>query len=174
METIQQFIAEYSLKLEAIPIHNNPNMSDMPAKSRHFWCTITGAGGGVMAVPFSVGPGVVESWARKQTAFKRAARGLNPKTVSYQGEVEHIAPKYRPELEDILSCLASDASLVHNARYYEEWASESGYDEDSRKGEATYKVCQKQAAELEDMLGHDAFEKLLYETERRRNWAWPL
>lgn len=72
-----------------------------------------------------------------------------------------------PTAADVLDCLASDASGVENAGTFEEWASEYGYDEDSRKAERTYKICQKQAAQLRLFLNSDeAYQELLWETER--------
>lgn len=57
-----------------------------------------------------------------------------------------------PKLIDVLYCLVSDASVRHSA-FYEEWASDYGYDVDSRKGEETYKLCQKQTMDFLRVLG---------------------
>jgi len=57
-----------------------------------------------------------------------------------------------PDLLDVLYCLVMDASVRHTATY-EEWASNYGYDEDSRKGEAIYRACQKQTTDLLRVLG---------------------
>lgn len=57
-----------------------------------------------------------------------------------------------PGLMDVLYCLVSDAS-VRNYSTYEEWGPEYGYDEDSRKGEATYRACQKQTTDFLRVLG---------------------
>lgn len=70
-----------------------------------------------------------------------------------------------PTVEDILDCLASDAARVENARSFEEWASECGYDPDSRKALKTYETCVKQANELKSFLGIQ-YQILLYGTER--------
>lgn len=71
-----------------------------------------------------------------------------------------------PTAEDVLDCLASDASGVENARNFEEWASEYGYDTDSRKAERTYNIVREQAKQLRGFLGSDAYELLLWHTER--------
>ncbi len=71
-----------------------------------------------------------------------------------------------PKAADILDCLASDAAGVENARDFEDWASEYGYDTDSRKAECTYHACEKSAAKLKRFLGESAYERLLWETER--------
>lgn len=57
-----------------------------------------------------------------------------------------------PDLLDVLYCLVSDASVRHVSTY-EEWASDYGYDADSRKGEETYRACQKQTTDLLRVLG---------------------
>ena len=73
---------------------------------------------------------------------------------------------HEPEAADVLNCLADDSAGVSNARSFEEWAEEYGYDTDSRKAEKTYNVCVKQAARLLSFLGEDLYNELLWETER--------
>lgn len=71
-----------------------------------------------------------------------------------------------PEVDEVLDCLASDASGAENAGSFEEWCSEYGYDTDSRKAERTYRTIEKQAAKLKALLGDAAYEQLLYHCER--------
>ena len=86
-----------------------------------------------------------------------------PMTVYFSQGSAH---KKSPTLADVLACLASDASGVDNARSFEDWASEYGYDTDSRKAEKTYNICVQQAQELKALLGQDVYDQLLYGTER--------
>ena len=86
-----------------------------------------------------------------------------PLTVYFSQGSAHKKP---PTLAEVLDCLASDASGVDNAQSFEEWASEYGYDTDSRKAEKTYNICRQQAQELKALLDRDAYDQLLYETER--------
>jgi hypothetical protein len=86
-----------------------------------------------------------------------------PLTVYFSQGSAH---KKSPTLAEVLDCLASDASGVDNARSFEDWASEYGYDLDSRKAERTYQICKKQAQDLKALLGQDAYNQLLYDTER--------
>lgn len=60
-----------------------------------------------------------------------------------------------PDLLNMLYCLVMDASVRH-ASQYEEWASDYGYDADSRKGEEIYRACQKQTTDLLRVLGGGA------------------
>lgn len=76
------------------------------------------------------------------------------------------AHKHAPTLPGVLDCLASDAAGYENARTFEEWANEYGYDPDSRKAERLYNIIREQAKELEQFLGADSYHTLLWETER--------
>jgi len=71
-----------------------------------------------------------------------------------------------PTLESVLDCLASDAAGYDNAQSLEDWASEYGYSEDSRKAEKIYRTVGEQADKLKALLGPSAYAALLYDTER--------
>lgn len=70
-----------------------------------------------------------------------------------------------PTAADVLNCCAGDSSSVENARSFEDWASDLGYDPDSRKAEKIFKICEVQAAKLKKFLGEDLYKILLWETE---------
>ena len=70
-----------------------------------------------------------------------------------------------PDAASVLNCLASDSSSVENSREFEEWASDLGYDPDSRKAEKIYNTCIKQAERLKKFLGNDLYKILLWDTE---------
>jgi hypothetical protein len=64
----------------------------------------------------------------------------------------------RPTVEEILDCCAS-----------EDWASEFGFDADSRRAEKTYNACCAQSTEFKafcDAIAEDAYQTLLYDCER--------
>ena len=71
-----------------------------------------------------------------------------------------------PKVGDVLDCLASDASSYENARDFADFCADFGCDTDSRKAEAIYRVFGRQAASLKRMLGQEAYNLLLWETER--------
>lgn len=71
-----------------------------------------------------------------------------------------------PDPGDVLDCLASDAAGIDNARGFEDWCADYGYDSDSRRAEKIYKACERQARKLENFLGSDALHTLMYDTER--------
>ena len=70
-----------------------------------------------------------------------------------------------PTIADVLECVALDAAGVENAKGFEDWAAEYGFDTDGRKAERTYKACLAQTAAFELLLGLDAMHELMFETE---------
>lgn len=83
-------------------------------------------------------------------------------TVPFFMGVGHYGKE--PEVYDVLNCLVSDAASVDNARSFEEWASELGYDPDSRKAEKIFKACERGTKKLKKFLG-EQYDIFLYETE---------
>jgi hypothetical protein len=72
----------------------------------------------------------------------------------------------QPTVADVLDSLASDAASVEEMSF-EEWASDFGYDTDSRSAEATYNACKREADDLADLLEtDDAYDTLLHNIER--------
>ncbi len=68
----------------------------------------------------------------------------------------------QPDTGEVLECLASDAAGIENARNFDDWCAEYGYDTDSRKAHRTYTICQREASKLKRFL--DAgYERLLFE-----------
>lgn len=96
--------------------------------------------------------------------IKQVGRG-NPAvmTLFFSQGSAHTKP---PTVEDVLDCIAADCSGALNARGFEDWASEYGYDPDSRKAEDTYRACQIQLRDIERLLGAKLVQELVYETER--------
>jgi hypothetical protein len=68
-------------------------------------------------------------------------------------------PIARPTAADILYCLVRDADAIDHA-IYETWASEYGYDEDSRKGEAIYRACLEIGLKLRAAIGDAGLSRL--------------
>ena len=77
------------------------------------------------------------------------------------------AHKGKPDLAGVLDNLASDAAGWENARTFEEWAGEYGYDTDSLAAEKIFNACGTLVEQLKELLGDsDAYDTLLYHTER--------
>ena len=134
--TIDEFIKKEQITVEVLSAHENPNMPDMGPGARH--------------------------WSVKFEKYGRG--GKNPVLITpfSQGS----AHKRQPTAAEVLDCLASDAAGIENARCFEDWAADYGYDMDSRKAEKTYQTCVKQVEELKAFLGTDAYKVLVGEIER--------
>lgn len=70
----------------------------------------------------------------------------------------HTSP---PIAGQVLHCLAMDCAGYENARGFEDWASDYGYEEDSRKAETIYRTIGEQVKELRAFLGRDGYAELL-------------
>lgn len=57
-----------------------------------------------------------------------------------------------PDLKNVLYCLVSDAQSVDGVESFEEWASELGYDTDSRKAERAYNACKDTFLKMHQMF----------------------
>ncbi len=58
----------------------------------------------------------------------------------------------------VLSCLLGDA--LASEQTFEDWASDFGYDSDSRKAESIYRACDEIGKKLRSVFGHDRMEHL--------------
>lgn len=102
-------------------------------------------------------PGYKQETRWTVDAFEDLKHACETGTVKRGGFMSKPIPA--PELRDVLYSLASDASVIDSGSF-EEWASEYGYDTDSRTAEHTYRACLKTALELRAMIGEDGLAKL--------------
>ena len=104
-----------------------------------------------------------DEWSRTARHFKVVLRcqGRQLTTHFSQGS----AHTQEPTAADVLDCLASDSAGIENARSFEDWCGEYGYDTDSRKAERIFKVCERQAESLKRLL-NGQYETLLWNVER--------
>jgi hypothetical protein len=58
-----------------------------------------------------------------------------------------------PDAADVISCLISDTSAGEQS--FEDFCSDFGYDQDSRRAEATWKACANLAPKVRGLLGED-------------------
>lgn len=134
--TMQEFIKDLGLTATAARVDKNPNMTSETPMD-HWRVVLKYKDGGLVPL--------------KMTVYFSMGTGHKGKA---------------PEAADVLDCLASDAAGVENARSFEEWASEYGYDTDSRKAHKTYTLCKREAERLLKFLGPTTYNDLLWETER--------
>lgn len=71
-----------------------------------------------------------------------------------------------PDATDVLDTLASDASSIWNARDFEDWAGDYGYDTDSRQAYRTWQLTSRQAKRLQQFLGVELHRTLIEDVER--------
>jgi len=139
--TVSEFVSANHISMTAERWHENPNMDDS-GNMDHWKC--------LLRVVRKSEPNN-QPFARQMTVYFSQGYGHNGKA---------------PEVGSVLDCLSSDASSIENARGFEDWASDFGYDADSRKAEKTYRACEHQAKRLRSFLGDDLFNQLLWHTER--------
>ena len=134
------------------------------------WLITLSKGKQTLSVPYSQGIGHVVGYKHRaiRTLYdeeqhrqfvKTCETGKLYKSAYSAGCDLHSGTQPAPKLEEVLYCLVSDASVLDHSSY-EEWAQELGYDEDSRKGEATYRECLKQSLGLRKLIGEKAIEAL--------------
>jgi hypothetical protein len=138
-QTLDQFITTAGLTMTANRRDSNPNMPNWE-DARHWTCTI-----------------------QKPRPSDAIHYELYKFSIPFSQGSAH---KDEPKLEDVLNCLASDASGYDNARSFEDWCNEYDYDTDSRESEATYNAVKEQSEELKSFLGDSDYATLLWNTER--------
>lgn len=96
----------------------------------------------------------------KQDEWQRKANGYSC-TLTYQGR--RLTTDYfmgtgidhPPRTDELLSSLLLNAQTAENARDFENFCSDLGYDTDSRQAEKIYKQCLNIAERLRRLLGDD-------------------
>ncbi len=66
-----------------------------------------------------------------------------------------------PKLAEVLQCLQSDASDIHNGYTFEEWADNLGYNSDSIRDRDVYLACQKTYSALKMLFGIEGFKAFM-------------
>lgn len=94
-----------------------------------------------------------------QIERKVAETGRTGRVLSSPDILTSAKPLPAPLLRDVLYCLVMDAGVIDYATF-EEWASEYGYDTDSREAEKTYRACLETALQLRAILGNENMNKL--------------
>jgi hypothetical protein len=115
--------------------------------------------------------GIAHCPAYKKYGYERVLAMDGATAIEY--ETEHGRRSFRidslghasgavallPDPCDVLSSLALDSDAIDYPTF-EEWADNSGYDPDSRKGEAIYRQCLETALNLRAGLGEEGLRKL--------------
>lgn len=100
-----------------------------------------------------------KKWARDRMIAIECETGFRAKHSTYmQGSPMRKFP-ILPDSVDVISSLCMDSSVLDHATY-ESWASEFGYDPDSRKGETIYRECLAHALALRAAIGDAELSEL--------------
>lgn len=103
-----------------------------------------------------------DEWGRTASHYKcKLRRPGHQMTVYFSMGSAHTK---EPTAEDVINSVAGDAASIENARGFEDWAADLGYDTDSRKAARVYKACQAEAEKLRRFAGND-YDALLFDTE---------
>jgi hypothetical protein len=180
--TMSHRVSEHGLTMKAERITNRPDKSgdQWDASASHFRVTLS-KGSLSMSTYYSMGSAHLANYIREQIKSKGLPYHITPKdaekalrkVVSIHDEqvyaqlVTRYGAEFAPKIEDVLDSLTLDASCYENARNFEDFCSEFGYDTDSRKAEGTYKACGEIAKELRHLIGRDGYDALLNNTERQ-------
>lgn len=95
-----------------------------------------------------------ESWKAEGWKVTLKYRGRQLTVPFYTGSAWTMEGR-EPTPADVLSCLCSDSSGYEGSQSFEEWASEYGYDTDSRKAEHIYRQVKEQSVKVRRLLGQD-------------------
>lgn len=95
--------------------------------------------------------------------WKCHLRRGNKQMTAYFSKGSACTPA-EPGSAEVLDCLAMDSAGTEDS--FEEWAPSLGYDPDSRRAERIYNTCVAQAEKLQNFLGAELYEELLWNTER--------
>lgn len=177
--TMADRIKEYGITMKAQRIVARPDghNKDWHKDASHFVVTLT-CEGRTLSTCYSMGSAhldryVLEKSEKKYTGFTRqevkkafsGGRSIHDERV--RDSVRKILGRdFAPDIASVFDSLVLDASCYENARNFEEFCAEFGYDTDSRKAEAMYNACGQNAKDLARLLGsRKAFEDVLSNTE---------
>lgn len=143
MKTISDFVRENKISMKCERTDSNPSMPDSRGMD-HWKCTLTRG-------------------SQREMVGRSAAKRMS---VVFSQGYGHGGAK--PTVENVLDCLASDASgYENNDGDFEMWCREYAYDADDLKTAGkTFRSIEKQAKKLKAFLGSDLCDELMYRTER--------
>lgn len=157
---IQNLNLEYSARF--IPQNESRN-KDQKDPSLNWKITLKRRGpvlsGEILETDYMQGIGHVPDYQ------KLKAKGYHPENAAITGTYTvgpvhvRLAKVPEPTLRDVLHSLVSDADVLESSGF-EDWASNLGYDTDSRKAEAIYRACLEIALKLKALIGQDKLDKL--------------
>lgn len=151
LELIDSLGLEYTA--EFVP-QNQP--ADKVSHPQLHWRITMKRGRATLTTPYSQGCGHVHTGNTSQK--------LTPYEIRKVCETGKLPPMWirrqpAPKLADVLYCLVMDSDVLEHANF-ESWASDFGYDTDSREAEKTYRACIENALQLRALIGDQTITTL--------------
>lgn len=170
-ETIEAFAAANDITIEAVFVPWSRSRSfkaGKPVSERNLNWRVTLKKGArtLLETDYSAGCGHCPSYkqnARWTIDYTKVIEmecetGFAHNGASWGPLVDRKRP-IKPDVASVLHSLCSDADVLNHSRF-EDWASELGYDADSRSAEKTYRACLDIALALRNGLGEKLFADL--------------
>jgi hypothetical protein len=176
---IQAFLAEHEITVESVFVPWSQSRNFDPAKvkrpqdkSLNWKVKLLYRGRTVVETDYMAGIGHSPAYrdARKigggvSLGCEAAVNGEAEKGYrhKYNEAMDWAQPKHKelllPDTCDVIYALVLDGDAIDHPSF-EDWASDFGYDTDSRKAEATYRVCLEIGLKLRAAFGDELLRKL--------------
>lgn len=180
-QKILETMARHKLTLESVFVpwsqsrdKDSKDERGNPVRTFQYVCTLKRDGRPILMTGY--GMGIAHSPTYKATGHGKRDRYIFNKALAWETEhgirVNHMCltqgyenfhgshkNKILPEPESVMHCLIMDSDVL-DAGGFESWASDFGYDTDSRKAESIYKACLEIALKLRAGLGESIMAEL--------------
>ena len=165
--TVSKFLADNNITGSARYICEDTDPFHGTTQHHHMdkWSVSFHFGKNVMTLDYWTGLGhrrIRDTKTGKQVRYQEPWGGV--KTL-HDAEIQASAKPFPPEIADVMDCIISDAQGFENSPHFEDWASEYGYDTDSRTAEKTFNAVSHQTNRLKKFLGYSLYQVALT-TER--------
>jgi hypothetical protein len=168
-QKLEAFMAEHKLTIDAVfvPLSHSRNAGGK-WRSLNWRVTLKRDGREVLTTDYSAGEAHAPAYSWKADNKSGIPRHIRDAAIADECEqgvamskpfgsfVEHKAHATRkridPDVVSVFWSMLQDSDVI-DAGGFEDWASNFGYDTDSRKAEATYRACLDNALKLRAALG---------------------
>ena len=162
---IEAICARIGITMEAtfVPLSRTKNADTW--KSLNWECTFKRYGKEVLTTPYAQGVGFAPSANMKDRRLRAMAIDYECETGNMCSRAGfHFAPYGSkplpaPRLGDVMHSLVHDCDVLERGGF-EDWASDYGYDTDSRSAETTYRACLELALALRSAMGQNNLDEL--------------
>lgn len=149
--TIPEFVKKHNITSKPVFVGKREDKKKGHSSWKHFlWIATLERGAAKMDTEYRMGVGHI--------TLTRPLNGIRPGTIAHEEHLARWSKPTPPDAETVLNSLISDADALD--RSFEDWASELGYDEDSREAERIYFACKDGGRKLLAFLGRDLFNEL--------------